>query len=413
MGGSIYLGRIARIPLYLHWSWFLAVFLIAWTLAGGFFPQSLPQLRTEPGWYWGLGFVAALGLFISVLLHEFGHAVVAGRLGIPVRAIRLFIFGGVAEITGEPRKPSHEIMMALGGPVVTVLLIVLYALGLTLILATGGASWTENGNFVGDSAVTAGAAGVLYYLALINGMVLIFNMIPAFPLDGGRVLRAILWSATGNYLRGTQIAGAIGIGFAWLLYLGGFLSVWATGDILSGIWFFFLGMFLHNAAQGGIAYAQVQHLLAGIRVRNIMQPRPITIDVDRTLNEALDHYFLRHPYKAYPVVHDGRLVGMLTLRGLQNVDRQEWDMLHASDVAERQQPAPVLHPEEPILSALRKMTESGHSRLPVVEREQLVGLLSRRDIMSFLEIRAGLAETRSELPRGYEEEMVREAQPSA
>ena len=217
MTGDIYLGRLTGIPFRLHWSWFLAVFLIAWTLATGFFPQTLPEYGAEGGVYWSLGLLAALGLFASILLHELGHVFVARRFGIPVRGIRLFVFGGVAELAGEPKKPGHEILLALGGPVVTVLLIVLFNLGLSLIVAGSGVGWNAADGVLhlqGGSLLAAGSAGLLYYLGMINTAVLLFNLIPAFPLDGGRVLRGIVWAMTGNYLKSTRIAGGVGIAFA-------------------------------------------------------------------------------------------------------------------------------------------------------------------------------------------------------
>ena len=215
MTGDIYLGKVAGIPFRLHWSWFLAVFLIAWTLAAGFFPQTLPEYGGDGAVYWGLGLLAALGLFVSVLLHELGHAFVARRFGVPVRGIRLFVFGGVAELGSEPKKPSHEILITLGGPAVTLLLIVLYSVGLSLMVAGGAIGWEATDGVLrlqGGTPLAAGAAGLLYYLGMINTAVLIFNLVPAFPLDGGRVLRGIVWAVTGNYLTSTRIAGGVGCG---------------------------------------------------------------------------------------------------------------------------------------------------------------------------------------------------------
>lgn len=396
MRGDIPIGRLAGIPLYLHWSWFLALFLIAWTLAATFFPQSLPQFSSEPIWYWGLGLVAALGLFISVLLHELGHAFVAKGLRIPVRAIRLFIFGGVAEIAGEPRKPSHEIVMALAGPAVTLVLILVYVLGLfVVVLADRSAPEIAEVDVLQRMSPLAAATGaLLQYLATVNAIVLVFNMIPAFPLDGGRVFRAILWSSTGSYLKGTRIAGWVGISFAWFLFVSGFFMVLLPGgNLLSGMWLFFLGMFLQNAAHSSMAYAQIQQLLTGVQVHEMMRPEPVMLAANQSLDQVVEQYFLHYPFKAYPVVEGDRLIGMLTLRGLQEVPRNEWESLHAGDVAERYGRVPALRPEEPALNALRRMAESGHGRLPVVEHGRVVGLLSRKDIMDFLEIRAELAET--------------------
>jgi Zn-dependent protease/predicted transcriptional regulator len=394
MTGDIYLGRLFGIPFRLHWSWFLAVFLIAWTLAVGFFPQTLPEFTQEPGTYWALGLLAALGLFVSVLLHELGHAVVARRLGITVRGIRLFVFGGIAELGSEPRKPSHEILIALAGPAVTLGLVVLFELGLGLLLAGGVARWELSdgifGKVEGETRLVTGAAGLLFYLGFINAVLLMFNLLPAFPLDGGRVLRGIVWTVTGKYLSSTRIAAGVGIVFAWLLFLAGFLLAFG-GNLLGGVWFFFLGVFLQNAAQSSIAYAQLDQLLRGVRVADMMRREPVTVPTDLSLRDVADQFFLRYPYKAYPVVRDGEFLGMLTLRALQEVPRDQWEVLRAGDVVARSGPLPVVHPAEPVLQALQKLAQSGHSRLPVVENRALVGLLCSRDVMDLMEIRAGLA----------------------
>ena len=398
MTGDIYLGKIFGIAFRLHWSWFLAVFLIAWTLAAGFFPDTLPEYAGEVGLYWGLGLLAALGLFVSVLLHEMGHALVAKYFDIPIRGIRLFVFGGVAELGSEPKKPGHEILIALGGPAVTLVLIIVYNVVFSLILAMSSVAWdTTDGvlNLHGGSLLAAGGAGVLFYLGMINTVVLVFNMIPAFPLDGGRVFRGIVWSITGSYPTSTRIAGGVGIAFSWLLFVGGALMVF-RGNLLGGVWFFFLGNFLQNAAQSSMAYAQLQQLLHGVRVAEMMRRQPVAIPARLTLREAVDEYFLRFPYKAYPVVHDGKFLGILTLRAVQELPQDQWPHLDAGTVVLQGDSAPVVHPDEPVLQALQKLAESGQSRLGIVEDGVLVGLLCRRDVMDLMEIRAGLARPHAE-----------------
>ncbi len=392
MTGDIYLGKIIGIPFRLHWSWFLAVFLIAWTLAESFFPRTMPDFSEEKAAYWGLGVVAALGLFLSVLLHEMGHAVVARRFGVAVRGIRLFVFGGVAELGSEPKKPIHEILIALGGPAVTLLLIVLYQFGLSAIIMQSTVDWNLTDGILslrGGSMLLAGSAGVLFYLSVINIMVLVFNMIPAFPLDGGRVLRGIIWQFSGNYLSSTRIAGGVGIAFSYLLFLGGIMMAFG-GNLLGGVWFFFLGMFLQNAAQSSIAYAQLQQILRGVTVGDMMRRRPVAVDADLNLREIVEHYFLKYPYKAYPIMRDGRFLGLLTLRSLQSQPRDQWDTLRAGDLVSQGGRIPSVHSHEPALIALRKLAESGQSRLPVIDDGHLVGLFCGRDVMDLMEIRAGL-----------------------
>lgn len=399
MQGDIYLGRLFGIPFRIHWSWFLAVGLVAWTLAENFFPRTLPEHSSEKGWLWLLGVVAAVGLFGSVLLHELGHAAAARYYGIATRGIRLFIFGGVAELGGEPRRPMHEIVVALAGPAVTVVLIIAFSLAFSVLLTAGGIALLTNedsGNMqlAGGGAASTGLAAVLYYLAMINIALLVFNLIPAFPLDGGRVLRGLIWLFSKNYLTSTRLAAAVGVGFSWLLFLGGFVLA-IQGQLLTGLWFFFLGVFLQNAATSSVAYAHMQQLLRGVRVADVLCRDPIAMPAGLTVREAVDLFFLRRPYKAYPVVEaDGHYVGMLAIADVQNLEREAWETTTVGELAARAEPLPVVQLWEPALHALRKLAESEQSRLPVLENGRLVGLVCRRDLMNYMEIRAGLASPR-------------------
>ncbi len=391
MYGDIYLGRLFGIPFRLHWSWFLAVVLIAWTLAVNYFPTALPAAQ-DKGIYWMLGVIAALGLFVSVLLHELGHAFAAHAYGIVTRGIRLFIFGGVAELSGEPRRPMQEIVIAIAGPAVTVLLIIVFILALVVMIQAGVTveMSDEAGIQIHGPPVIASTAALLYYLGMINTFLLIFNLIPAFPLDGGRVLRGIVWLISGDYLLSTRLAAGVGIAFSWVLFIGGFLLA-LSGNLLGGVWFFFLGMFLQNAAASSVAYATMQQLLRGVRVADLMCRDVIVLPPGLTIREVVNHFFLRRPYKAYPVVQDGQFVGLLTLDAIQNVPIEEWESTTAGEVAAQGEAVPTLRPHEPAINALRKLAETDLSRLPVVENGQFYGLLCRRDLMHYLEIRSSLA----------------------
>jgi CBS domain-containing protein len=220
-----------------------------------------------------------------------------------------------------------------------------------------------------------------------------------------------MWAVTGNYLKSTRIAGGVGIGFSWLLFMAGLLSFFG-GNMLGGVWLFFLGTFLQNAAQSSIAYAQLQQLLDGVRVTDMMRRQPVTVDAHLTLREVADQFFLRYPYKAYPVVRDGEFVGMLTLGALQETERGRWEVVRAGDLAAGRGRVPVVHPREPVLQALRKLAESGQSRLPVVEEGSLVGLLCARDLMDLMEIRAGLVPPHGG-PGGLNEPLPGRAVPAA
>jgi CBS domain-containing protein len=212
---------------------------------------------------------------------------------------------------------------------------------------------------------------------------------------------------TGDYLKSTRLAAGFGIAFAWLLFVGGFLTAF-RGNLLGGVWLFFLGTFLRNAAQSSAAYPRLQQLLSGVRVADMMRHQPVSLAAHRTLREVVDEFFLRYPYTAYPVVRDGEFVGMLTLGALQGTDRDRWEDLRADDLVGGRGPAPVVHPREPVLQALRKLAGSGQGGLPVVEDGTLVGLLCGRDVLGLMEIRAGLAPPRGgpaisdEAPRGHD-----------
>jgi Zn-dependent protease/CBS domain-containing protein len=399
MQGDIYVGRLLGIPLRIHWSWFVAVGLIAWTLAANFFPQMLAEYHPPPSWLWLLGVLAALGLFASVLLHELGHALAARFYGIATRGIRLFIFGGVAELGSEPRRPMHEIIVAIAGPIVTGILIITFLFAFSIVLIVGGItlqSPADEGSWQlsGGPLTSAAAAALMHYLAMINTALLLFNLVPAFPLDGGRVLRGVLWLVSGNYLTSTRQAAAVGIGFSWLLFVSGFILT-IFGQLLTGLWFFFLGVFLQNAASSSVAYAHIQQLLRGVRVIDILCRDPIVMPAGLTVREAVDLFFLRRPYKAYPVVDSaGRYVGMLTLADVQHLEREAWESTLVGDLAARAAPLPTVQLEEPALNALHKLAATEQSRLPVVEGDRLVGLVCRRDLMNYMEIRAGLVAPR-------------------
>jgi Zn-dependent protease len=398
MSDGIPLGKLAGIPVRLHWSWFIALALITWSAANSDFKQYEEPLK------YGMGMAAALGMFLSVLLHEFGHCVVARRYGIPVRGIRLFVFGGVAEIAGEPRKPLHEVLLALGGPFVTVALVVVFGACLAVLSSTGGTVWSPSNLEAMPPPRGAGLAErLMFFLTQVNIMLLAFNMIPAFPLDGGRVFRAIVWGVTGNFLTGTKVAGWIGMGFAGLMIVGGlvFMFVGPGGGIrfVFGIWFVFLGLFLLNTARNSIWYAQVTHALSGVQVWNVMQPQPLAIPANMTLRDAIDYYFLRYPASAFPVVRDGVLAGVVSVNRIRQVPREDWSLITVGELAAGINGIPVLHPNQSVLEALRAMNDADRGRLPVVEDGRLVGLISYDDVMNSVMLREALERSPRRLRR--------------
>ena len=316
--------RLLGIPIMLDASWLIILALLTLSLAN-VFPALLakyyPQLASPPsrGAFWLVALLAAFVFFVCIVLHELGHAVVARSQRMPIRGITLFLFGGVAEIGEEPASARAEFLMAIAGPAVSALLAALLG---ALALLGYREGWTPL------------LVIVLGYLATINLMVLIFNLIPAFPLDGGRVLRAILWSAMGNLRRATYWASRVGRGFAVLLIAWGVLNFF-SGNWLGGIWIGLIGMFLSNAAQSGYMQVLLRQALQGESVGRFMNPDPITVPPETDLRQWVEEYVYRHHRKTFPVVSEGHLQGSIDTRALEQIPREQWHLHHVSEVMQR------------------------------------------------------------------------------
>jgi Zn-dependent protease/predicted transcriptional regulator len=371
-GRPIPLFKLAGFQVGLDWSWFILAVLISWTLASGVFPFYYPGLA--PAAYWSMGVIAALGLFASIVLHELGHALVARRHGLPIRRITLFIFGGVAEMEAEPERPAVEFWVAIAGPIVSFLV----GLGCWLLLqAAGGAG-------AGVPVV-----GVLAYLATINIILATFNLVPAFPLDGGRILRAILWYWKGSLRWATRISSSIGGGFGLLLIVLGVYRV-LIGDFIGGMWWFLIGLFVRFAAQMSYQQVLMREALRGVPVRRIMTANPITVPPGITIAQLIDDYVYRHHRSMFPVADNGRLVGCVSMHDIKRLPRERW---LSTTVAASMQPcseATAIGPEMDAMEVLRLMSRSGNSRLLVTEGERLVGIVTLRDVMNFLNVKLNL-----------------------
>jgi Zn-dependent protease/CBS domain-containing protein len=365
--------RLFGIPLFLDISWLIILALLTWTVAESF--------REElPGRYWAdygiMGLIAAIAFFVCILLHEMGHAVVAQYSGMPVRGITLFMFGGVAELGGEPPSAGHEFAVAIGGPLVSVVLGVGFFF--TSLLGVQ-ANWP-------DPVVV-----ILAYLAQINFVVLAFNLVPAFPLDGGRVLRSLLWGVTGNLRQATYWASLAGQVFAWFLILMGVLQL-LTGNFVGGMWMGLIGLFLRAAAQGGYQQVLVQQALEGEPVRHFMNTEPVVVSPSLDLQQWVEDYVYRHHRKSFPVVADGHLQGIVTTRDLAKCPREQWESHTVADLMRRDVQAVSIAPDAEALDALRKMERTGSSRLLVTDGDQLVGIVSLKDLLRFLRLKIGLDE---------------------
>jgi Zn-dependent protease/CBS domain-containing protein len=364
--------RVSGIWIKVDASWLLAASLVTWTLAEGLFPREHPGLTRALAW--GMAAASAAGLFSSIVLHELGHGLMARRLGLRIRAITLFLFGGIAEMEDDPPSPRAELLVALAGPVVTVALAAAALLGslpLRLLAAEH-------------------AADVLRYVFWANLVLLLFNAIPAFPLDGGRVLRAALWTVTGDLKSATRVCSLIGQGFGWLLIAGGVALVWWTQSLLAGAWTAVLGWFLRRAASLSYKQLLLRRALEGERVEHFMRRDPISVSPALSVAELVDGYVQRFHHTMYPVLQGERLIGCVTTRRLREIPREEWTRRSVASLLEALSPENTISPHTAAIHALQRM---GHRRrLMVVEGDRLVGIVSMRDLLSLLAMKVEVGE---------------------
>jgi Zn-dependent protease/CBS domain-containing protein len=363
--------RLWGLSINIDASWLIIVALLTWTLTT-VFRGAAPGAPTAE--YWAMGLITALAFFVCILLHELGHALVARRLGIPLRGVTLFLFGGVAELEGEPASAGAEFVMAIAGPIVSAVLVGVFA---ALAVAGSTAAWPWQ------------VVLVLEYLAGINLWVLIFNLVPAFPLDGGRVLRSILWGAMGNVRRATYVASLCGRAFSWVLIGLGVLEFF-YGEVMGGVWMCLIGLFLGQAAASGYQQVLIREALQGEPVRRIMDPAPVTAPPSLDLQHWVEDYVYRGRQKAFPVAEDGRLEGVIDTSALSRYPRGEWP-LHTVGEAMRHDVAPLsVPPDADAFQALERMRRTGSNRLLVTDGGRLVGVVSRRDLMNFLALKLEL-----------------------
>jgi len=355
---SITLGRIAGIRIGIHWSWLVVFGLITWSLATAVFPDQNPGLGDAT--YVVMAVVAAVLFFTSLLLHELGHAFQARREGMEIDGITLWLFGGVAQFRGMFPSAGAEFRIAVAGPLVS------------LVLGAG---------FVGLAVALSGVEeldGIAAWLGYINLALLVFNLLPALPLDGGRVLRSALWAARNNFTWATRVAAAIGRAFGALFIVGGLaLFFWESGT--SGLWMAFLGWFLYGAASEEARYAKVYGKLTGLNVRDLMVRTPATVSPGQTIGELMDGVVWTDRQDAYPVVEGGRAVGLLPFRLIADVPRGEWN---EQTVGERMLPlavVPVLGSEESLEHAFRSLS-GGIDRGLVVDNGHVAGVISLADL---------------------------------
>lgn len=373
MGPGWRIGRLAGIDLAIHPSWLVIAFLVTYSLAEFQFPAQFRGWSTAA--YWLVAAGTALLFFGSVLAHELSHAVVARRFGLKVEGITLFIFGGATTIDSDSRSPREEALIAVAGPATSLLI--------------GGALIAL------DLVVTQPQLGALLgWLGFINIMLGLFNLIPGFPMDGGRVLRAIVWRIRGDRLAATRNAAQVGRLFAYLLIgFGVFLALRPDGSIFSGLWLALIGWFLSNAAEATIAQAGVERSLRGVRVRDAMDDDPPSVSPNETVNELVQERMLRGEDRSFLVRHeDGGLAGLVTLTDVRRLPREDWQGARVTDIMTRFDDLATIGPDAPLVEALRLLEEREIGQLPVVEGDgrHPLGIVSRRGILRLIEARMKL-----------------------
>ncbi len=351
-------------------TWLILGLLITWSLAVAFFPSRYPHLAQATYWWMGLG--GAVGVFVSIVLHEFSHSLVARWYGLPIRGITLFIFGGVAQMSEEPASPKVEFLMSAAGPLASVVLALLFwglhALG-------SGAGWPVP------------ATGLLLYLSYLNGLLALFNLVPAFPLDGGRMFRAALWRWR-NLRSATRIASNVGSAFGLLLIALGILAA-LQGNLVGGIWWLLIGIFLRNAASMSYRQVLLRQTLEGEPVRRFMSAPVVSVPPDLSLERFVQEYVYKYRFTTFPVVEDGRLRGWV-----RSHDGKQLGAAPAAhtvgEICAPAQESNTIDAGADAVQALARMNETGNARLMVTEQGRVVGIIAIRDLIEFLTLRMDL-----------------------
>jgi Zn-dependent protease/CBS domain-containing protein len=367
MRSSVTLGRIGGIAIGINWSWLIVFGLIVWSLAAGVFPETNPGLAD--GVYVAMAIVATLLFFISILLHELGHAKQALREGMKIEGITLWVFGGVARFSGMFPSAGAEFRIAIAGPAVTAVIATVLLLTSSLV------------------PLPAAVDGVVAWLGNINFFLLAFNMLPAFPLDGGRVLRSVLWQVRGDFASATHTAGRIGRAFGQLMIGAGVAMVVLLGA-LGGLWLALIGWFLVTAAHAETQMVALREAFEGLRVADIMVREPVTVSDDARLRDVADQTFPPHRYIAYPVVDtDNHAAGLLPFRNATAVAQKRWDEVRVKDVMLPLEKALAFDPDKALGDAVAELVQTDPGRALVVRDGRLLGLLSITDAERLVEAR--------------------------
>jgi Zn-dependent protease len=347
-------------------SWIFIAVLVAWSLASGLFPGMYENLSTQT--YWIMGVIGAIGLFASIIFHEFWHSLAARSFGMPMKGITLFLFGGVAEMEDEPPSAKIEAVMALAGPAASVVI------GLVFLLLAG------LGNQMGWTKPVMGVVG---YLGTINLLLAAFNMIPAYPLDGGRVLRSILWAVKKDLNWATKLSSRVGGGFGLALIVLGVINV-LYGGFISGMWWALIGMFIRGVSKASYQQLLAKQTLSGQPLSRFMKEDPVTVPQDISVRELVEDYFYQHHYKMFPIVEGDRVIGCVNSKDVKEISRDDWDRTGVGRLAHSCSIENTIRSDADAAEALKKMQNSGASRLMVIDDDRLVGVIALKDLLHYL-----------------------------
>jgi Zn-dependent protease len=372
-GKRVNLFKLLGFQVSIDWSWIIIAVLIVWSLSSGFFPYLYGDLSR--GAYFWMGVAGALGLFLSIIVHEFSHSLVARKYGIPMKGITLFIFGGVAEMSEEPPNAKSEFWMAAVGPLSSFLI--------------GGIFYSIYKMSLGT--LSTPVSGVIRYLAIINGILAAFNLLPAFPLDGGRILRSIIWSIRKDIRTATRISSKIGSGFAYGFIFLGILNI-LRGNFVGGMWWVLIGMFLRGAARSSYQQLIIRRSLEGEKVRSFMKTDPVTVMPGLLVSELVEDYIYKYHFKMFPVLDGDNLKGCVTTREVKGLPKEEWKKRTVGDIAIACSPENTIEAHVDAVKALSRMHRTGLSRLMVTDGQRLVGIITLKDLMRFLSIKVDLEE---------------------
>jgi Zn-dependent protease/CBS domain-containing protein len=365
---SVKIGKIRGINIKINYSWFLIFFFITWSLANNYLPGQYPNKPNN--FYWIIGLISAFSLYLSILVHELAHSAIAQGEGLEINNITLHFFGGVAQIREESTNPKTEAYMAIAGPLTSIIIG-----GVLLVI-----------NSVLGPGLPDTFEAVIMYAGYVNLGLALFNLIPAYPMDGGRVLRAILWNRNENLIKSTRAATTVS-NLISLLFMGfGFFSIFSTGT-LDGLWLVFIGLFINSSSKMGLTQTIISEALGEMTVREIMTTEVKTVDPDVTIQEVIDNWFSVFKHQGYPVTENGELVGIITLEDVRDVESKERTTVTVRDIMKKKDELVITNPDEKASDALMKIATRDVGRLPVMENGTLVGILTRSDISKTIQMK--------------------------